>query len=113
MTHSKLAQQKITRPLKIGDEHPTEFNDMPKGLAGYWWETEHQICIPVIFNNNEGDGTFGKWLDELEAKGKTIFFPTIVSARLDFILRNKGYQDAYVIDNEMGIISGLGKICHS
>jgi hypothetical protein len=99
------------KPLKIGDEHPTKYNDMPDGLTGYWWETEHQICVPVIFSNNEGDGTFSKWLTELEAKHKTIFFPTIISARLDFILRKHGYDNAYVVDGEMGVIDGLAKRC--
>lgn len=99
------------KALKIGDESPEGYNEMPKGLTGYWWETKHQICVPVVFNNSEGDGTFSKWLSKLEAKGKVIFFPTIVSARLDFILRERGYDNAYVIDKDMGVVGGLGKQC--
>ena len=93
--------------IKVADAHPDKYLDMPKGLSGYWWETDNQICIPLVENQNEGDGTFSKWLTELEAKGKLIFFPTIVSARLDAILRTRGYQDAFVIDKEMGFVDGL------
>lgn len=100
-------------PLKIGDEHPTKFNDMPAGLNGYWWETEHQICVPFIESQHEGNGTFTKWLDILEGKGKTIFFPTVISARLDFILRNRKYIDAFMLDKEFGHVNGLGKVCQS
>lgn len=75
-------------------EHPTKYKKMPEGLVGYWWETKHLICIPDIYSNFEGRGNFSRWLSELEAKGKVIFFPTIVSARLDSILRRRGYIDA-------------------
>jgi len=95
--------------IKIGDELPDKFNKMPIGLFGYWWETEHQICIPVVENAVEGDGTFSKWLTSLESKGKMIFFPTVISARLDAILRKRGYKEAYVMDKDMGGIDGLAK----
>ncbi len=80
--------------IKIPDELPNKYLDMPKGLEGYWWETEHLICVPFVASRHEGDGSFIKWLKELEAKGKIVFFPTIVSARLDAILRKRGYVDA-------------------
>ena len=75
-------------------EDPEKYLEMPEGLKGYWWEAEHLICIPVVISPNEGEGTFSRWLKELEAKGKVIFFPTLVSARLDSILRLRGYVDA-------------------
>lgn len=78
----------------IKEEHPGKFLNMPDGLDGYWWETEHVICIPVVISDNEGSGIFSKWLSILETKGKTIFFPTVISARLDAILRERGYIDA-------------------
>ena len=93
--------------IQIGNELPVKYNDMPSGLIGYWWETEHQICVPLVESVNEGDGTFSKWLDELKAKGKTIFFPTVVSGRLDTILRKRGYKEAFVMDRDVGGIDGL------
>lgn len=98
--------------IKIPDENPTKFNDMPAGLGGYWWETVNKICIPFVENEHEGDGTFSRWLKELEAKHKIIFFPTIISARLDAILRARGYQDAGVNDDQLGCwVDGLAKDC--
>jgi len=76
------------------DELPDRFLDMPEGLDGYWWETEHLVCIPFVASGKEGSGIFSNWLNELEAKGKVVFFPTIISARLDAILRARGYVDA-------------------
>lgn len=78
----------------VPKEEPKKYFDTPEGLWGYWWETEHLICIPVVESENEGSGTFSKWLKELEKKGKVVFFPTIVSARLESILRARGYVDA-------------------
>jgi len=95
--------------IKVPEEHPSKYLDIPKGLSGYWWETETQICIPFVESHREGEGNFSKWLTELEAKGKLIFFPTIVSARLDAILRSRDYKDAFVIDNYLGYIDGLAK----
>lgn len=95
--------------IQVPDAHPDKYLDMPEGLSGYWWETDDQICVPFVANNRKGDGTFSKWLTDLETKGKLIFFPTIISARLDAILRNRGYKDAYTIDKEMGYVDGLAK----
>ena len=80
--------------LLVPDEHPDKYLDMPEGLQGYWWETEHLVCVPFVASKQEGSGIFSKWLDELETKGKWIFFPTIISARLDAILRKRGYVEA-------------------
>lgn len=82
--------------IKVSSESPDKYKNMPPGLSGYWWETEHLICVPLVEAKQEGDGTFTKWLTVLDKKHKTIFFPTIVSGRLDFILRKHGYQDAYI-----------------
>lgn len=89
------------------DESPDRYLDMPEGLDGYWWETDENVCVPVVISKHEGNGTFSRWLEILEAKNKTIFFPTIISARLDMILRKRGYQDGFVIDGEFGPIDGL------
>jgi hypothetical protein len=95
--------------IKVPDTHPDKYLDMPEGLEGYWWETNDQICVPVVIAKNEGDGSFSKFLRDIESKGKLIFFPTIVSAKLDAILRSRGYSDAFVIDKLMGVVDGLAK----
>lgn len=95
--------------IKVPDAYPEKYLDMPSGLSGYWWETEHQICVPVVFARSEGDGSFSSFLRDIESRGKLIFFPTIISARLDAILRSRGYRDAFVIDKEMGLVDGLAK----
>lgn len=80
---------------QVPDESPTgKYLDLPKGLEGYWWETEHLVCVAFIASEYGGGGIFSKWLKELGAKNKVVFFPTIVSARLDAILRARGYVDA-------------------
>ena len=97
--------------MEVPDEHPDKFLEMPEGLDGYWWETTSQICIPFVANLNEGNGNFGKWLISLEKKGKLIFFPTIISARLEAMLRKHGYRDAVVNDENFGYVDGLAKDC--
>jgi hypothetical protein len=93
--------------VEVPDDSPTHYKKMPKDLEGYWWETDTQICVPVVSNKHEGNGAFSDWLKRLERKHKLIFFPTIVSARLDAILRKKGYIDGFVNDAQMGFIDGL------
>ena len=93
--------------IEIPDAYPDKYLDMPEGLEGYWWETDNQICVPVVIAKNKGDGSFSKFLGDIENKGKLIFFPTIVSAKLDAILRKRGYRDAFVLDKMMGIVDGL------
>lgn len=80
--------------IKTPDEHPDKYEEMPEGLEGYWWETEHLICVPWVASRNEGAGTFSRFLKDIEAKGKVVFFPTIINARLDAILRARGYVEA-------------------
>ncbi len=93
--------------IKVPDESPTVFLDAPEGLSGYWWETQHLICIPFIASMNPGDGTFASWIEQLQTKGKMIFFPTIISARLDRILRDHEFNNAFVINKDNEFIDGL------
>ena len=96
--------------IKIPEEHPNKFLDMPEGLEGYWWETEHVVCVPFVESRNEGAGNFSRFLKDIEAKGKIVFFPTIVSARLNAVLRGRGYEDSGIMDKEMGcFVDGLAK----
>lgn len=81
-----MTDQEKQKLIVVPEEHPDKYKEMPSGLDGYWWETSKVICVPFVENLNEGDGSFSKWLTELESKNKIVFFPTIVSARLDFIL---------------------------
>lgn len=71
-------------------DHPIEaFKTMPEGLDGYWWETETEVCVPVIFSSKPR--AFLSFLGEIMGKGKYVFFPTVVSARLGALLKAKGF----------------------
>mgnify|MGYP001576036037 CR=1 FL=1 len=99
------------RSVQIDLGRPTRpYRKMPAGLYGYWWETERGICVPLIASYHQGDGTFSTFLNTLRQKRKTIFFPTVVSARLDAILRAKGFIDCWVKGN-VERIDGLGLLC--
>ncbi|KKM81334.1 hypothetical protein LCGC14_1330810 [marine sediment metagenome] len=90
---------------------PEKYIDMPDGLDGYWWETETQICVADIHSRNPR--AFIGFLNVIEGKGKPVFFPTLVNARLDKLLRLRGYQDAFVKGEIFGdpeIFDGLAKL---
>ncbi|GAI22754.1 unnamed protein product, partial [marine sediment metagenome] len=55
---------------------------------------EHLVCVPFVESQKEGAGNFSRFLKDIESKGKMVFFPTIISARLDAILRKRGYIEA-------------------
>ena len=95
-------------PLELHHAGLDKYLDMPPGLDGYWWETDDFICVPVVIAKRKG--AFSLFLKELSAKNKTIFFPTIISAKLDALLRAKGFQDAYIKDEMMGIVDGLALV---
>ena len=86
--------------IELPCENPDKYLPPHEGLDGYWWETNVLICVADIRSRFEGQGYFRRWLDELEAKGKNIFFPTVISARLDMILRKRGYIEAFVYDRD-------------
>ena len=93
---------------QIPDETPAKYNEMPEGLEGYWWETDHLVCVPLVIA--KAAGTFSKFLKEVEAKQKVVFFPSIVSAKLDAILRAKGYVEAYAFDHQFNeAVDGLAR----
>jgi hypothetical protein len=98
--------------LVIPEQHPDKFIDMPPGLNGFWWESKDVICIPDVASLSEGSGNFSRWLRYIELKHKIVFFPTVVSARLEAILRGKGYTEAITegLDSVFGeVVEGLGK----
>ena len=81
---------------------------MPDGLEGYWWETDHLVCVPLVIA--KAVGAFSKFLKEVEAKQKVVFFPSIVSAKLDSILRARGYTKAYALDHQLNeVVDGLAR----
>ena len=83
------------------NDHPSGgYNEMPEGLAGYWWETDRQICIPDIRSFNPH--RLLRFLGDCEAKGKAVVFPTVINARLDRLLRLRGYVDSVVFVGYMG-----------
>jgi len=96
--------------IEVPNEHPTEYLDMPLGLKGYWWETPNLICVLVVIADQAGDGSFSAFLKGIEDKGKTIFFPSIISARLDEILRSRGYVEGFVNDETFGVVDGLVRL---
>lgn len=89
--------------LDHNDIPPTDepFKEMPSQLDGYWWETDHQICIPVIMSHSPR--SFLLFLSEQEGKGKAVVFPTVISGRLEKLLRLRGYVDSVVYDFQMEI----------
>lgn len=91
--------------IRLPDEHPSKYKKMPQGLEGYWWETDKMICVPVVIAQK--NGVFSSFLKDLMKSKKIIFFPCIVSAKLDAMLRAKGFQDAFVVDEMMGLVDGL------
>jgi len=97
--------QKVAR--QIPDEHPDKYLKMPDGLNGYWWETDNLIC--VAFVEAYKSGAFSKFLKDIEARGKAVFFPIVVSARLEAILRTRGYVDAFTPDKYFGVVGGLAR----
>jgi len=99
----------ITELLKLPNETPSRYEQMPPHLDGYWWVTEHIICIPFI--ETDSRGSFKKFMIKLERQHKIIFFPTIISARLQDICERNGYIPASVIDEEMGFVDGMAKDC--
>ncbi len=96
--------------LLVPNEDPDKFLAMPEGLVGYWWETDNEICVPLVIAEHEGSRIFTGWLTEIETRGKLIFFPTIISARLAAILRKRGYVAAVAKDKEFGYVDGLAKV---
>lgn len=89
----------------VPDETPDKYLVMPEGLEGYWWETKGLICIPFVEAHK--NGAFSSFLKDICSRGKVVFFPTIISARLDVILRAKGFEDAGVLDTFFGFVDGL------
>jgi len=80
---------------------------MPPGLDGYWWETEHMVCVPLVQARQRG--VFLPWLMALERKGKPVFFPSVINARLQRLLALRGYVGARV-ETDMGWVSGFAKL---
>ena len=88
------------QPLVLTHDSPDAFLPMPPGLEGYWWETSTFVCVPFVLSHDAR--AFIGFLNDLERKAKFVFFPTIINARLDRLLRLRGYQDAVAPDQCKG-----------
>lgn len=80
-------------PMLVPLDEPAGGYRTAEGLSGdtYWWEGEHIVCVPFVAGPPR---PFLRFLCEIEARGKPVFFPCVVNARLDRLLRLRGYVDA-------------------
>ena len=62
------------------------------GIFGYAVKTKGGTYIPFIAAEHQGDGTVGKWLNELPSD-RRIVFPTVLSARLAGMLKRRGFRE--------------------
>jgi len=74
-----MKQEKLTKPI---NEH----------IEGYMIETKDVIFVPALFVKEEGKGHLSRFIKEIESKGKTIKFTSVVSEKLAMILLKKGYE---------------------
>lgn len=83
---------------------PASYQEVPgASVDSYWWETS-VVCVPLIFSEPRPFLTF---LRNIEAKGKPVFFPTVLNPRFDKLLRLRGYIDAVTKDKHFGLVEGL------
>ena len=82
------------------DKPTGPFEGMTPPLEGYWWETSRQVCIPWVMSRTPR--AFLTFLRAQEAKGKAVVFPTVINARLDKLLRLRGYQECVVYVDYVG-----------
>lgn len=71
------------------------------GVRGYTVECDGELWIPVVFAEREGAGDVGRYLDTLP-KDKTVIFPTVLSARLEGMLKRRGFALERVYCKELG-----------
>ena len=93
-------------------DHPRGGFQEIEGLApdSYWWRGEHIICVPFVAGPPR---PFLRFLKQIEAEGKIVFFPCVVNARLDRLLRLRGYVDAITAEPDPQFkqhIEGLAKL---
>ena len=82
----------MKRLKQYGIPPDLKYKDMPAGLEGYWWETEHELWIPWVASENPH--AFVKFLMQCEKKGKAVIFPTVINERLAVLLQRRNYQSA-------------------
>ena len=83
----------MTTVIRITPKAPFIFEAPPDGMSAdtYWWESD-MICVPFVASKTPR--AFLRWLHELESKGKPVFFPTVINARLAKLLALRGYVPA-------------------
>ena len=62
------------------------------GVWGDVFIRGNKAIIPVVFSENQGQGNFKKWLDEIEKEFKVVQFNTIINADLARYLLKRGYK---------------------
>jgi len=79
-----------------------EFQDCPSPLDGYWWENDEMVCLPLVASKGHPRALLA-FLSSLEDKGKKVFVPSVINARLAKLLELRGYtySQTAVFDEQM------------
>ena len=76
-------------------------DELAPGLKVYTVEVGNDIYVPVLMADQPGQGALTGYLDKLEASGKTVKIPTVLSDRLALYLTRRGYKPVWE-DSELG-----------
>jgi len=76
-------------------------DELAPGLRGYTVEIGNDIYIPVLMADQPGQGALTSYLDKLEASGKTVKIPTVLSDHLAAYLKRRGYKPIWE-ESELG-----------
>ncbi len=70
---------------------PFNLEQLAPGVRGYTMTSEDgSVYVPVVVAMNPGHGDVGRYIDSLP-KDKTVKFPTVISARLEGMLKRRGF----------------------
>ncbi len=71
----------------------SDLADLAPGLRGYLYRrTERIVYLPVISNENEGDGAVGRFLEELKVAADAIVVATVMNQRLQGMLERRDFH---------------------
>jgi len=74
--------------------------ELAPGVMGYTVEMK-ELWVPFISATEEGSGSVGRYLDSLP-EDISIVIPTVISERLDGMLRRRGYVPELRYDRMSG-----------